>query len=87
MITALRPDGKFRDRMCSNPHLGSLLLFCEVEFLPPGIKLNVEKEDDEIIEENAMDSAIWVQDSLREMWQQEIFTDCIIQVLKINLTF
>jgi hypothetical protein len=67
MLTALRPDG-------------SLLLFCEVEFLPPGIKLNVEKEDDEIIEESNTDSAIWVQESLREMWQQETFTDCIIQV-------
>ncbi|CAK5026416.1 unnamed protein product [Meloidogyne enterolobii] len=67
MLTALRPDG-------------SLLLFCEVEFLPPGIKLNVEKEDDEIVEEANMDSSVWVQESLREMWQQETFTDCIIQV-------
>nr|CAD2144226.1 unnamed protein product [Meloidogyne enterolobii] len=67
MLTALRPDG-------------SLLLFCEVEFLPPGIKLNVEKEDDEIVEETNMDSSVWVQESLREMWQQETFTDCIIQV-------
>uniref|UniRef100_A0A915LTV1 BTB domain-containing protein n=1 Tax=Meloidogyne javanica TaxID=6303 RepID=A0A915LTV1_MELJA len=67
MLTALRPDG-------------SLLLFCEVEFLPPGIKLNVEKEDDEIVEETNLDSSVWVQESLREMWQQETFTDCIIQV-------
>lgn len=72
MLQALRPDG-------------SLLLFCEVEFLPPGIKLNVEKEDDEIIEENNMESAaLWVQESLREMWQQETFTDCIIQVFNFN---
>ncbi|KAL7073340.1 hypothetical protein ACQ4LE_007193 [Meloidogyne hapla] len=67
MLTALRPDG-------------SLLLFCEVEFLPPGIKLNVEKEDDEIVEDANLDSSVWVQESLREMWQQETFTDCIIQV-------
>lgn len=73
MLQALRPDG-------------SLLLFCEVEFLPPGIKLNVEKEDDEIIEENNMESAaLWVQESLREMWQQETFTDCIIQVLMSSI--
>jgi hypothetical protein len=64
-----------------------LLLFCEVEFLPPGIKLNVEKEDDEIVEENNTDSSVWVQDSLREMWQQETFTDCIIQVLANSLNW
>ncbi|KAL3068112.1 hypothetical protein niasHT_038102 [Heterodera trifolii] len=67
MLASLRPDG-------------SLLLFCEVEFLPPGVKLNVEKEDDELLEDLGVDSALWVQESLREMWQQEIFSDCIIQV-------
>ncbi|KAI3421988.1 BTB/POZ domain [Globodera pallida] len=67
MLASLRPDG-------------SLLLFCEVEFLPPGVKLNVEKEDDELLEDVGVDSAVWVQESLRDMWQQETFTDCIIQV-------
>lgn len=51
-----------------------------MEFLPPGVKLNVEKEDDELVDDVGIDSASWVQESLREMWQQETFTDCIIQV-------
>jgi len=81
MLTALRPDGILNFlSLLKNLSLGSLLLFCEVEFLPPGIKLNVEKEDDEIVEETNLDSSVWVQESLREMWQQETFTDCIIQV-------
>jgi len=66
MLAALRSDG-------------SLLLICEVEYLPPGSKFNVEHEESsDVLEESNLD--VNIRDSLREMWQTELFSDCTIQV-------
>jgi len=65
MLAALRVDG-------------SLLLMCEVEYLPPGSKICIEQEKDDDLLEIKID--LNIRDALRDMWQMELFTDCIIQV-------
>lgn len=68
MLAALRTDG-------------SLLLVCEVEYLPPGSRVCIEQEEPEKVlsfDEFKLEDSL--KDSLREMWQTELFTDCVIQV-------
>lgn len=68
MLAALRADG-------------SLMLICEVEYLPPGSKISVEQEDDcEISEDITYKGELSVRESLREMFESELFADCTIQV-------
>lgn len=71
MLGALRADG-------------NLMLICEVEYLPPGAKITVEKdEEDDVTEDQGVSKSveISIRDSLREMLENELFTDCIIQVI------
>lgn len=68
MLPALRTDG-------------SLMLICEVEYLPPGSKIFVDQEDDcEISEEIPYKCDSAIKESLREMFESELFSDCAIQV-------
>lgn len=72
MLPALRPDG-------------SIMLVCEVEYLPPGSKIFVDQEEDcEVIEEIAYKSEMSIKESLREIFETELFSDCTIQVLFFN---
>uniref|UniRef100_A0A915D0U7 MATH domain-containing protein n=1 Tax=Ditylenchus dipsaci TaxID=166011 RepID=A0A915D0U7_9BILA len=77
--------GKFqvqRDKMLAALHTdGSLLLICEVEYLPPGSKISVEQEEDcEVNEDAATRMEFNLRDANREMWENELFVDCTIQV-------
>lgn len=75
--------GKFqvgRDKMLGALHLdGKLLLICEVEYLPPNSKLTVENDPSEE-QGTSKQVEISIRDSLREMLENELFTDCAIQV-------
>lgn len=80
--------GKFqvgRDKMLGALHLdGKLLLVCEVEYLPPNSKITVEegRENDTNDEQGTSRFVeISIRDSLREMLENELFTDCAIQVI------
>lgn len=77
--------GKFqvsRDKMISAlKYDGSLLLICEVEYLPPGSKICVEQaEEDELSEDSSPVSEISVRNSLKEMFETELFADCTLKV-------
>ncbi|KAI1717104.1 BTB/POZ domain-containing protein [Ditylenchus destructor] len=77
--------GKFqvaRDKMLAALHTdGSLLLVCEVEYLPPGSKISVEQEEDcEADDDAASRIEFSLRDANREMWENELFADCAIQV-------
>ena len=67
MLQALRADG-------------SLLLICEVEYLPPGSKICVEQDDDADMMEESIKGELSVRDSMREMLDSELLADCTIQV-------
>uniref|UniRef100_A0AC35TH87 BTB domain-containing protein n=1 Tax=Rhabditophanes sp. KR3021 TaxID=114890 RepID=A0AC35TH87_9BILA len=78
--------GKFqvaRDKMIQSLRTdGSLLLVCEVEYLPPGSNFSVEstleiEAIDETDEDDYKDS---VQTNLKDMFDNELFTDCVIIV-------
>lgn len=69
MIGALRSDG-------------TLFLICEVEYFPPGSKISVEPviEDDVSSEEPEDMPEVVVRANNRAMWEEELFTDCVIHV-------
>lgn len=68
MLASLRPDG-------------SLMLICEVEYLPPGTKISVEQEDDcDSCDEMANKIEFSLRESMRDMFVNELFSDCTIQV-------
>lgn len=68
MLNALRPDG-------------SLMVICEVEYLPPGAKQSVEHTDvDTCYEDPAANAEAIVTKTLRDMWQSELFSDVILKV-------
>ncbi|KAH7716961.1 BTB/POZ domain-containing protein [Aphelenchoides avenae] len=68
MMNALRPDG-------------SLMVICEVEYLPPGAKQSVEHTDiDTCYEDPAANAETVVAKTLRDMWQSELFADCSLKV-------
>jgi hypothetical protein len=64
--------------------LGSLVLVCEVEFLPPGGRFSVgQEQEEEVVDVFAVLGPhidAHIRDSLRSMLQNELFTDCTIQV-------
>ncbi|GMT19174.1 hypothetical protein PFISCL1PPCAC_10471, partial [Pristionchus fissidentatus] len=79
--------GKFqvsRDKMTNAlRNDGSLLLICEVEYFPPGSKISVEAaDDDESNDGEDCDEKVEMnlRDSLREMLDSELFSDCTIKV-------
>ncbi|KAK6030539.1 BTB/POZ domain protein, partial [Ostertagia ostertagi] len=61
---------------------GSLLLICEVEYFTPGSKISVEPADDEECTLEDVDEKVEmsIRESNREMWESELFTDCVIKV-------
>lgn len=66
---------------------GSLLLICEVEYLPPGSKICVEQADeDEFMEDTAPISELSVRTSLKEMFETELFADVVLKV-SLGLSF
>lgn len=69
MIGALRSDG-------------TLFLICEVEYFPPGSKISVEPviEEDVSAEEPEDIPEVVVRTNNRSMWEEELFTDCVIHV-------
>ncbi|CAI4231490.1 unnamed protein product [Auanema sp. JU1783] len=69
MIAALRSDG-------------SLILFCEVEYFPPGSKISVESADDEdsLYEDSDEKAEVFIRGNNKEMWEKEIFSDCSIKI-------
>jgi len=82
--------GKFqvsRDKMIGAlKYDGSLLLICEVEYLPPGSKICVEQADeDEFMEDSAPISELSVRTSLKEMFENELFADTVLKVGNKNL--
>ncbi|KAL6728698.1 hypothetical protein Aduo_010441 [Ancylostoma duodenale] len=78
--------GKFqvsRDKMTGALRAdGSLLLICEVEYFTPGSKISVEPADDEECTLEDVDEKVElsIRESNREMWESELFTDCVIKV-------
>ncbi|KAK5968673.1 Speckle-type POZ protein, partial [Trichostrongylus colubriformis] len=78
--------GKFqvsRDKMAGALRAdGSLLLICEVEYFTPGSKISVEPADDEECTLDDVDEKVElsIRESNREMWESELFTDCVIKV-------
>ncbi|CAB3403667.1 unnamed protein product [Caenorhabditis bovis] len=77
--------GKFqvsRDKMMGALKAdGSLFLICEVEYFPPGSKISVEPvDDDSFIEDIDEKTELSIRDSNRDMWENELFTDCVIKV-------
>uniref|UniRef100_A0A158PAE0 BTB domain-containing protein n=1 Tax=Angiostrongylus cantonensis TaxID=6313 RepID=A0A158PAE0_ANGCA len=78
--------GKFqvsRDKMAGALRAdGSLLLICEVEYFTPGSKISVEPADDEECTLEDVDEKVElsIRESNREMWESELFTDCLIKV-------
>ncbi|VDK51150.1 unnamed protein product [Cylicostephanus goldi] len=78
--------GKFqvsRDKMTGALRAdGSLLLICEVEYFTPGSKISVEPADDEECALEDVDEKVElsIRESNREMWESELFTDCVIKV-------
>lgn len=69
MLGALRSDG-------------TLFLICEVEYFPPGSKISVEPVVDEDVstEEQEEMPEVIVRANNRSMWEDELFTDCVIHV-------
>lgn len=61
---------------------GSLLQFLQVEYFPPGSKISVEPAEDEEchLEESEDRIEMSIRENNREMWETELFTDCIIKV-------
>ncbi|CAI5446720.1 unnamed protein product [Caenorhabditis angaria] len=77
--------GKFqvsRDKMMGALRAdGTLFLICEVEYFPPGSKISVEPvDDDTFIEDFDEKTELNIRESNREMWEMELFTDCVINV-------
>lgn len=60
---------------------GTLFLICEVEYFPPGSKISVEPvEEDATCEEPEDLPEVVVRTNNRNMWEEELFTDCVIHV-------
>lgn len=78
--------GKFqvtRDKMAGALRSdGTLFLICEVEYFPPGSKISVEPvvEEDVSSEEPEDMPEVIVRANNRNMWEDELFTDCVIHV-------
>ncbi|GMR42260.1 hypothetical protein PMAYCL1PPCAC_12455 [Pristionchus mayeri] len=79
--------GKFqvsRDKMANAlRNDGSLLLICEVEYFPPGSKISVEAADDDDSndgEDSDEKVELNLRESLKEMLDTELFSDCTIKV-------
>ncbi|ULU01336.1 hypothetical protein L5515_004441 [Caenorhabditis briggsae] len=78
--------GKFqvtRDKMTGALRSdGTLFLICEVEYFPPGSKISVEPvmEEDVSTEEPEDLPEVVVRANNRNMWEEELFTDCVIHV-------
>ncbi|EFP09368.1 hypothetical protein GCK72_009766 [Caenorhabditis remanei] len=78
--------GKFqvtRDKMAGALRSdGTLFLICEVEYFPPGSKISVEPvvEEDVSSEEPEDMPEVIVRTNNRNMWEDELFTDCVIHV-------
>lgn len=77
--------GKFqvtRDKMTGALRTdGTLFLICEVEYFPPGSKILVEPAEDENYTEDVEDKQeMNIRENNREMWENELFTDCVIKV-------
>ena len=68
MIRALKPDG-------------SLYLICEVEYLSSGSNTKVNlMEDDEFLEDSDLHKENSVRNSLKEMFEMELFSDAVLKV-------
>uniref|UniRef100_A0A1I7U9I2 BTB domain-containing protein n=1 Tax=Caenorhabditis tropicalis TaxID=1561998 RepID=A0A1I7U9I2_9PELO len=78
--------GKFqvtRDKMTGALRSdGTLFLICEVEYFPPGSKISVEPvvEEDILSDEPEEMPEVIVRSNNRNMWEEELFTDCVIHV-------
>ncbi|CAI2347947.1 unnamed protein product [Caenorhabditis sp. 36 PRJEB53466] len=77
--------GKFqvtRDKMTGALRSdGTLFLICEVEYFPPGSKISVEPVEEETsLEEQEELPEVIVRSNNRNMWEEELFTDCVIHV-------
>lgn len=66
---------------------GSLLLICEVEYFPPGSKISVEPIEDDCptVEDFEEKVELSIRDQNRDMWESELFTDCVIKVFYIHI--
>lgn len=54
----------------------------QVEYFTPGSKISVEPADDEECTLEDVDEKVElsIRESNREMWESELFTDCVIKV-------
>ncbi|CAO4370192.1 unnamed protein product [Caenorhabditis nigoni] len=83
--------GKFqvtRDKMTGALRSdGTLFLICEVEYFPPGSKISVEPvmEEDVSTEEPEDLPEVVVRSNNRQMWEEELFTDCVIHIGSKNI--
>ena len=57
-----------------------------MEYFTPGSKISVEPADDEECTLEDVDEKVElsIRESNREMWESELFTDCVIKVLTTN---